>query len=978
MNRFVFLECHSHYSFCEGTISIPQLIGYAKQKAFPYLALCDTNGFYGLIEFVQACEEASIRPIIGSRIKTHDFSALLIARSMRGYALISHFITQLHLNDDFDLKRELIERRDRDYFIVSPDQDLLLKKPDIAWAEVNPQRQDYVTLYTFALKHRIRPVFIYPVYFAWREDFRVHKTLRAIFHKKKVGALTKDDIESPYAFFPDEGALIKQYQTMSDAFLNTASLAERAQFPFQYGRLIFPKFGEDSFSRLKGMCLSNIPKRYPNMQVKKAVMDRLTKELEIINKKKFADYFLVVWDIVRQGGMYTCGRGSGAASIVSYLLFITHVDPLKHHLYFERFLNEERQDPPDIDIDFAWDEKDKITQYIFDKYGDKCAMVANHITFSVKSSLHEAAKLYGLPEKEIMKVSRHISAYHDRQKDVGYKAGDEQTQITSLANKIAGNPRFLGLHCGGVVITPKPIRYYVPLQRATKGFNIIQWEKDQAEDFGLVKIDVLGNRSLAVVRDAIKAIKENYGIEIRYERLNPLEDRKVIGLIEQGLTIGCFYIESPATRQLLKKAGRGDYEHVVIYSSAVRPAASKHNNELIERIKGKTWQPLIPEMGPILNETYGIMVYQEQISQLALAVGDFTMAEADELRKVVANEKKHKRKLALKKKLVRNMQLQGIKDAVIEELWEMIESFSGYSFCKPHSASYALLSFKCAWLKVYYPAEFLACVLSNGGGFFGPIGYLSEARRFGIEILPVDINHSRREYRGNKKTLRVGFMAIKNLPCLTTDALLEERERGGKYLGVINFMLRTRVSVIDTETLIKAGCFSAIENYNLPQLLVMTREFEAQRDVCFDNEETILRELKPPALKPYSPVRAVENELERFGFLLSMHPMKYFRSRVKDRGVILGKELNRYAGRDVRLAGIMITTKTVLTKNEELMKFVSFEDETAIFETVLFPRVYEKWGRQLEYMTPYLIKGRAEEEYGVVTLNVQNLQQLKA
>jgi len=564
---FIWLENHSVYSLCSGTISIPELISHAKSNSFSYLTIADTNGFYGLVNFVQECDEADIKTLIGVRLEKNNYTALLIAKSMRGYAYISEIITWIHLKEDFDLKDYLLNCKNKDYLIITSDTDILHNKKRNIYGEINILNKNYATVYKVARDRRIPPVLICPVYFQYKKDFKFHKLLRAIYHCKKIEALKEGEFSSAGAYFRDEKELLNQYANLQDALHNTRKLADEAYFKFQYGKVIFPKVSDDSFSTLREKCITNIPKRYKKKDLRKA-KDRLVHELEIIKKTGFSNYFLVVDDIVSHAQGYTIGRGSSAGSIVNFLLFVTHVDPIEHNLYFERFLNLERPDPPDIDIDFPWDQRDDTFDYLFAKYSDKAAMVANHNTFKTKSSVREIAKCFGLPEKEIKKFNDNVVSFYLKENANYSEANNAKTkanvwnEIKGMAVRINGIPRHLGLHCGGTIVTPFPIRYYVPVQKATKGYNEVQWEKDQVEDFGLVKLDLLGNRSLAVVRDCIDMIKENYNIDIDYKYLNPIHDKDTQKLIESGQTMGCFYIESPATRQLQKKAKRGDYFHL--------------------------------------------------------------------------------------------------------------------------------------------------------------------------------------------------------------------------------------------------------------------------------------------------------------------------------------------------------------------------------------------------------------------------------
>jgi len=636
MKEFVFLENHTVYSLCDGTIFISELISRAKELGLEYVSICDTNGFYGVVRFIQTCLDEGLKPIIASRLKQGDFSTILVAKSRKGYSEICFLISRLKTDPSFNLKEELLSSIPDDCTLITRERELLYKYREKAFVEINVLIKNYSQDYGFAKKQGIKPVLIHPVYFLTKNDFHLHKLLCAIRSRKTLHTLVRDEVQSENAFFPGTEEICARYSFMPDALENTLYIAEQSCFEFEMGRPILPSFSSQSFRLLKALCLKNLKKRYKKVTTE--IIKRLERELKIIKDRGYADYFLVVHDLVKQSP-FTCGRGSAAASLVSYLLFITHVDPIRYNLFFERFLNEVRPDPPDIDVDFPWDTRDHILDYIFKKYGkEHTAMVSNHLTFSVRSSVREVARVYGLPENEIKKVTKNIVYYYNREKDdfenfsVQKNGEPHLLKVYKDVVKVHGRPRHLSVHCGGVVITPGPVYSYIPVEKAPKGVNIIQLEKDQAEDLGLVKIDILGNRSLAVVRDTLDLVKEHYGVNIPYSRFNPLQDKKTIHMLARGNTIGVFYVESPAMRQLQQKTGRGDYEHLVIHSSIIRPAANLYIREYIERLHGKPYRPLLPEMEDILKQTYGIMCYQEDIIKIALKVGGFSLADACELR----------------------------------------------------------------------------------------------------------------------------------------------------------------------------------------------------------------------------------------------------------------------------------------------------------------------------------------------------------
>ena len=468
--------------------------------------------------------------------------------------------------------------------------------------------------------------------------------------------------------WPLPSVLEPQYPHIPHALTNTRRIARSCYTEWNFKETIFPAFRElsdrQAFILLKEKTYQGAIWRYG--AIRPEVHTRIHDELAVIQSKGFAHSFLVVEEIVRQAPR-TCGRGSAAASIVSYCLGITHVDPIRHNLFFERFLNVGRHDPPDIDIDFPWDERDRILDFVFAHYGaDRVAMVANHNTLALRAAIREVAKVHGIPSDEISRIVPQLFRYldfHQIHDTISLSKGlraicrsqrwaDPWPEVLSLAVRVQGRFQRLGLHCGGVVIVPDEIRRYVPVQVAAKGIPMIQWEKDQTEDAGLLKLDLLGNRSLAVIRDAIEAIARNTGYRLDYATWDPLSDVPTQSLIRRGDTIGCFYIESPATRLLLKKLWTGMprerrevadlFEYLVIVSSLVRPAANRYIREFVRRAHGHPYEPLHPQLEEVLKETHGIMVYQEDVTKVAMALAGFNIEDADQLRKVLT--KKHKQR----------------------------------------------------------------------------------------------------------------------------------------------------------------------------------------------------------------------------------------------------------------------------------------------------------------------------------------------
>ncbi len=540
---------------------------------------------------------------------------------------------------------------------------------------------------------------------------------------------------------------------------------------------------------LERLCLAGACRRYGAASpddLPTEVTSRMAKELGIVRAKGFSEYFLVVRDIVTRWPR-TCGRGSAAASLIAYCLEITHVDPIAHDLFFERFLNEERRDPPDIDVDFPWDERHQVQQYVLDAWGrERTAMVANHVCFRARAAVREVAKVWGLPDGEIAKVNKRLMRawvakdverhIHEHPLFAGLKLDVPWPEILGWAARLEGIPRSISTHCGGVVIVPDELARTTPTQPAPVGVPIIHWEKDTTEEAGLLKIDLLGNRSLAVIRDALAAIEKNHGHRIDYAAWDPLEDSATQALIARGDTLGVFYVESPSMRLLQQKTRRGDFAHLVIHSSIIRPAANDYIEEYVRRLHGGRYKTLHPILDELLKETYGIMCYQEDVSRTAMEMAGFSAADADELRKILSKKHQKKRLDDLRQQFFAGATDRGVAPGIVEKVWHMIESFGGYSFCKPHSASYALVSFKSAWLRAHYPAEFIAAVISNGGGYYDAFAYFSEARRLGLEVLLPCVNSSADATIGATHPDVVASVE-KNGP-ISTPRLMTEKARG--------------------------------------------------------------------------------------------------------------------------------------------------------------------------------------------------------
>lgn len=993
---------HTFYSFMRGVSSPEVLCERAAHRGHRVVLCADWNGFYGLVRFLAAARRFGIAPVVGVHLVHQGRHVVAIAKNPKGYEWLCRLVSNLHLDPAFCLEKAFPDAGDH-VVAISADENFLraVSSRVEAYAAVVPGPAGRRVL-RMAEAMGLPPVAVHPVYFADPEDFSLHRLVRAIDTNRTLSTLDPRELVSPEAWLKPPETAKRHFPHCPEAVATGETLLRKCFQDWGRFETIFPDYGTspgDRFDDLVLRCREGIRWRYgrsfPELE------KRLASELALIHSKGYVDYFLVVADIVGRRPIH-CGRGSAAASLVSYLLGITHVDPLRHKLVFERFLNPHRKDHPDIDVDFPWDERDALLEEVERLYGpDRFAMVANHVGFGARAAVRETAKVYGIPAAEIKEVTRRLSGWtrperiEERIRShpafLGFPLDPPWPEILRLAARLEGLPRHLSVHCGGMVLAPDRVDRRVPVQRAAKGVRVIQWEKDQAEEGGLVKIDLLGNRSLGVIRDALNMVEENTGCRVDYASLNPVDDPEVQSLLARGDTMGVFYVESPAMRQLQQKTRRGDFEHVVIHSSIIRPAANRYIHAYIERLHGKPYEPLHPDLKDLLEETYGILVYQEQVVLCAMVLAGFDWAEADGLRKVLS--KKSREQIDdYRRRFQEGCRRRGVGDDIVEALWDMFTSFAGYSFCKPHSASYALVSFKSAWFKTHHPAEFMAAVIANGGGYYTAFAYISEARRIGLEVLGPDVNESRWKCWGKGRTIRLGLQLLHGIRRDTVDRLLEERARHGRFTSLDDLFARMPLNLSDAVVLAKSGALDSLAvPYHRGELLWWIHARCARshgQDVPHGvpvgrnpgpyprNRSFGGNVVRAPGLPPPEKEVLWKHEQEAMGFVFSVHPLVCYEAayRKRPRPWIRAVELPRFVGKMVWVKGWPITRKEVVTREGDPMAFVSFEDETAIYETVFFPEAYRRFCQTLGWERPYALRGTVEESFGTVSLSVSYLE----
>ena len=708
------LHVHSNHSLLNGTATFRQLVGRAVEYGMKSLALTDTGGMYGAIPFYQTAKEAGLKPILGVELE----GTVLLARNREGYAELCRLVTACRLEEDFRLADSV---GSEDVFVLTSERRLIEEltargvRPLVAIThyEDGCSRAVAGRLRDWAQERGMRPVAVNPVYFLEPDHARIHRVLSAIRCNATVDTLAGDDVAPPGAWFRSPEEMARLYADWPETLANAEWVAEQCELDLSFGTPRFPAFnppaGETAFSYLWKVAFEGLKKRYRPLAP--AVMQRFQHELDVIDTLGFVPYFLIVWDIVRYArkrGIPIVGRGSAANSLVAHVLGITRVDPFKYDLYFERFLNLSRSDCPDIDLDICWRRRDNVIDYVYRRYGEeRVAMIATFNTFKARSAVREVAKAFGLTEQEIRAIARRLPHYraHDLRTVAKFlpecrhlNLNEEPLKsIVEISEFIDGFPRHLSIHSGGVVIAPEPLTRFVPLQRATKGLLITQYDMYPIKDLGLVKMDLLGHRSLTVIDETIQNIRENRGIAIDIERL-PDPDGLTGELIRSGRTIGCFQIESPAMRALLQNTCADTTDMLIKTLSLVRPgpSGSGMKKRFIARHAAREETVYLhPALQRVLGDTYGVMLYQEDILKVANVIAGMNLAEADSLRRAMGKKRSpttlaNHMRLFLKKAVA-----NGVEAPVAEAIWELISNFAEYSYCKAHASTYGEIAYQC-------------------------------------------------------------------------------------------------------------------------------------------------------------------------------------------------------------------------------------------------------------------------------------------
>ena len=1003
VSAMVHLQVHSYFSLCAGTASPRQLVARAVEHGMTALALTDADGLYGVIPFYKAAREAGVRPIIGAQLGR----CVVLARDREGYAQLCALVTALHLgqadrerpaawaDSGLDMSR---------LFLMSGDLKILegLRRAGLSVLAAVEHYGGAVshrhaeTMVAWARRRGIPPVAVAPVHFLDPPHHAMHRVLSAIRHNTTVDALSPGDTAPAEAWFRSPRDLERLFAAWPETLDNAVWVAEECNVELSLGKPLFPDMplpeGETAFSWLWKQTFKGLQERYQPLSP--AVLDRAHAELGVIHDLGFAPYFLIVTDIVRfakEQGIPVVGRGSAGNSVVAHALGITRVDPFKYGLYFERFLNRSRSDCPDIDLDLCWRRRDEVIDYVYRTYGaDHVAMIATVNTFGARSAVREVAKAMGVTGPEITRITRVLPHYGagdirtlaERVPECrGIRLDEEPLKsILATCEFIDGFPRHLSIHAGGVVIAPEPLTRFVPLQRAAKGLVITQYDMHPVEELGLVKMDLLGHRSLSVIHDTLESIRENRGLAVDIERL-PDPDPLTAELLRTGNTVGCFQIESPAMRGLLRKMG-ADGAHTLVQAVAlVRPGASGSGmkQHFIDRHHGReAVEYLHPALETVLGDTYGVMIYQEDVLKVAHAVAGMDLAEADVLRRAMSKKRGPREMARHMKGFMEKAGERGVPEETAQQIWELIANFASYAYCKAHAATYGELAYQCAWLKAHFPAEFFAAVLANQGGFYMPSVYLEEAQQCGVRILRANINNSKSMHSVESDGIRIGLCQIKGLSAVAIQAVLETRVHG-PFSDLAEVVQRASLQRDDALALCHAGAFDGFSGpmdrsiSRLAQLWQLHRIHEQkQKEIKKDRNTLMYFDVGAVPTIPGSSARQQCNDQwEWFDMLLETHPLRYVLSQLSESVLTPSNRLADHAGRQVTMTGWPITERRLNTRDGGgYMKFLTLQDPWGVYEAVLFPEAYQDQGHHFAHAGPCIFHGEAQLDHGHPVLMV--------
>lgn len=970
----MYLNTHSYYSLRYGTFSPTTLLRLAQKNGFTSFALTDINTTSACLEFIRDAPRCNIRPVIGVDFRNGvQQQFILLAKNNKGFEQINKYLTSiLHNKEKVPDHAPELEHT----FVIYPFQkDKKRQLKENEYIGVSPRDIPYIRLKDQKIS---KAVILLTVTFRNKKDFNAHRLLRAIDNNTLLSKLSVTEQASSQHKMISKNDLLGLYEEFPSIIANTVKILDACSIFFDFSSTAEPQnqktytgSDEQDVALLYQLCEKGLSYRYPKMN--EEIHQRMEKELTAIIDMGFVSYFLINWDIVsyaRSKGYFYVGRGSGANSVIAYILRITDVDPIELDLYFERFINLYRTNPPDFDIDFSWRDREDVTRYIFKRFKN-VALVATYTTFKDRGVIRELGKVFGLPKEEIDALSKgKVSA----QNSLG-------ELVLKYGRYIHGFPNNLSVHACGIIISEKPISYFTATFMPPKGYPTIQFDMHIAEDAGLFKFDILSQRGLSKIRDTLDIIEYNRPDDPAIDIHNITrfkQDEKIKETLIKAKPIGCFYVESPAMRMLLTKLQVKDYLGLVAASSVIRPGVAKSGmmQEYIKRFrnpeKRKEAHPVLLELMP---ETYGVMVYQEDVIKVAHYFAGLSLSEADKMRRGMSGKFRSREEFqAVKQKFFSNCtNIKGHSLTLTEDVWRQIESFAGYAFAKGHSASYAVESYQCLFLKTHYPLEFLVATINNYGGFYATELYILEAKLFGAIVHPPCVNTSNLETLLFKKKIFLGFQHLKSFDRKLAMEIVRERRKNGAFTDLDNFIDRVHISLEQITILIRIEAFRFEKKNKRKQLWEAHFKIGNTGEKVFSPDLFRIRakQFKLPELNNFWQEDAFD-QIELLGFPLH----DPFTLLLQDKTpAVLAKHLMHNTTKKVWVKGYLIHVKKTITSDGKLMFFGTFLDENGDWmDTVHFPHIAQKYpfrGRGV-----YRISGTVTKEYNFILIEAEYMEKL--
>ncbi|HOP75007.1 MAG TPA: DNA polymerase III subunit alpha [Bacillota bacterium] len=1036
MTQFVHLHVHTQYSLLDGAADLERLLKTVADYGMPAVAMTDHGVMYGSLKFYQQAKKMGVHPVLGCEVylapRSHRDKApkvddnlshlVLLAESNEGYRNLMKLVSIAHLDGFYYKPRvdlELLRKYSKGLIALSAcmsgeiprlilnDRYETAKERVGLYQEIFGRDSFYLELQMQHLQgqrmlnHQLMRlaaecgaplVATNDVHYIYKEDAQVHDVLLCIQTGKTVD-------EPNRLKFPNAEFYLKTADEMAELFLdcpvaieNTVRIAERCQVELELGKFHMPKFEvpeESTAGRyLEQLCREGISNR--KLAWNETYEKRLVYELQTIEQMGFAGYFLVVWDFVHYAKNHNImvgpGRGSAAGSLVAYLLGITDLDPLANGLLFERFLNPERVSMPDIDIDFCYERRSEVIDYVRKRYGaERVAQIITFGTMAARAAVRDVGRVLGIPYGEVDKLAKliphelGISLREAIEQSAELRAmieGNPRLQrLIAIASRVEGFPRHASTHAAGVVIAADPLTEYLPLTRSTEDEILTQFPMEDIEALGLLKMDFLGLRTLTVLRDTLRWIERNRHQSLELSRI-PLDDPATYRLLQSGSTLGVFQLESRGIRSLMIRLKPENLSDITALVALYRPGplGSGMVDDFIRAKHGEQkLNYLHPGLEPILRETNGVILYQEQVMRIASEIGGFSLGEADLVRRAMG-KKKPEVLAAMRAQFVKGAAERGVTEAIANELFDLMEYFSGYGFNKSHSAAYGLVAYETAYFKANYPQEFMAALLTSVMGNGDKVGlYVEECRRMGLTILHPDINRSYAAFTPEGDHIRFGLMGIKNVGLGAIERIVAEREAQGEFRSLYDFCRRVTHQLVNKrviESLVYAGAFDFTGMHRKQLLVMLENYFEQnprlshQRNQLNLLEPIFEEELAPtPVVGGFTKKELLEQEKEYLGVYLSGHPLDEWMDKFRQNQVMTIAELEEEAdGKEVLIGGVVIGWRTLTTKAGAVMAAFRLEDLTGAVEVVVFPKLFEKVGAGFHPERIALVKGRLQEE----------------